>query len=83
MSKKDLFRGFGYGEKSRLKGENGVIRRGRFVSFKKLVNRYLEEYLEKIFRFLKSDFKEKFRDRLLSFRKGESKGRFIIKAGFG
>lgn len=83
MSKKDPPRGSGHGEKSRLKGENGVTRRGRSASPKKSVNRHSEEHLEKIPRPLKSDPKEKSRDRSLSPRKGESKGRLTIKAGSG
>ncbi|XP_031230910.1 membrane-associated guanylate kinase, WW and PDZ domain-containing protein 3 isoform X1 [Mastomys coucha] len=83
VSKKDLPRSYGHGEKNLLKGENGVTQRGRSASPKKSVNRHSEEHLEKIPRPLKSDPKGKSRDRSLSPRKGENKGQLTIKGGSG
>lgn len=82
VSKKGPSNSYGH-EKSLLKGENGVTRRGRSASPKKSANRHSEEHLEKFPRPLKSDPKGKSRDRSLSPRKGETKGQITTKAGSG
>lgn len=81
--KKDPPSGQRHGEKTLLKGENGVTRRDGSASPKKSANRHSEEHLEKIPRPLKSDHKGKSRDRSLSPRKGETKGQITAKAGSG
>lgn len=83
VSKKDPPSSHGHGEKTLLKGENSVTRRGRSASPKKSANRHSEEHLEKIPRPLKSDPRGKSRDRSLSPRKGETKGQITTKAGSG
>ncbi|XP_005369814.1 membrane-associated guanylate kinase, WW and PDZ domain-containing protein 3 isoform X1 [Microtus ochrogaster] len=82
VSKKGPPNSYGH-EKSLLKGENGVTRRGRSASPKKSANRHSDEHAEKFARPLKSDPKGKSRDRSLSPRKGETKGQITTKAGSG
>nr|XP_044993832.1 membrane-associated guanylate kinase, WW and PDZ domain-containing protein 3 isoform X2 [Jaculus jaculus] len=72
-----------HGHNDKTKVENGVARRGRSASPKKSANQYSEEHLEKILSPLKSDPKEKPRDRSLSPRKGGNKSQINTREGSG